>query len=329
MMMSGNPVFVTGPDRSGTSLMFALLASHPNISMVRRSNIWRWFHGQFGDLSVPENFERCFEAMLNYKRLDVLQPDPERIRQEFLAGDDKSYGRLFALFHGHHAERMGKPRWGDKSLHTELYADAVFQEFPDAKMIHMLRDPRDRYASVLKRYDGNDDKGITSSTGRWRNSTRMGKRNLQKYPDKYITVRYETLASEPEKTCREVCAFLGEKFEPYMMSMKGAPDHGEVGGNSSFENFEPGTISTKSIGRFRTVLDPQHIAFIQTATGRDMVSFDYPLEPVQLSSGDRAKYYLVDLPKNYIRMAGWIAVNNLANKRGRGVPKHRQRNGKR
>ena len=129
-MTNVDPIFVTGPDRSGTSLMFALLASHPNISMVRRTNMWRWFYGQFGDLSEQGNFERCLEAMMNYTRLEHLQPDQERIRREFLAGSERSYGRLFALFHEHNAERVGKPRWGDKSLHTELYADHVFAEFP-------------------------------------------------------------------------------------------------------------------------------------------------------------------------------------------------------
>ena len=81
------------------------------------------------------------------------------------------------------------------------------------------------YASVLKRYEGKE-KGVAAATGRWLASTKMGKRNLQRYPGKYITVRYETLASEPEKTCREVCDFLGEAFEPSMLTMQGAPDHG-------------------------------------------------------------------------------------------------------
>ena len=36
------PVFIAGADRSGTTLLFALLASHPNISMSRRTNAgWR------------------------------------------------------------------------------------------------------------------------------------------------------------------------------------------------------------------------------------------------------------------------------------------------
>ena len=325
-MTNVDPIFVTGPDRSGTSLMFALLASHPNISMVRRTNMWRWFYGQFGDLSEPENFERCLDAMMNYQRLEHLQPDAERIRQEFLAGSDRSYGRLFALLHEHHAERMGKPRWGDKSLHTELYADDLFKEFPNAKMIHMLRDPRDRYASVLKRYD-EEEKGIAAATGRWLASTKMGKRNLQRYPDRYITVRYETLASEPEKTCREVCAFLGEEYTPVMLAMKGAPDHGDVGGNSSFENFQPGTISTRSIGRFRKVLDKRDIAFIQTCVKSDMLAFDYPMEPVQFSPGDRSTFYLRDLPVNLVRLGGWLTMSRIADKKGRGVPEHRLKNG--
>ena len=145
------PILVTGADRSGTSLMFALLASHPRISMVRRTNLWRWFYGGFGDLSEPANLDRCLETMLRYKRLQQLEPSPERIRREFASGKP-TYGRLFALLHVQNAMRSNKQRWGDKSLHTEHFADRVFAEFPEAKMIHMIRDPRDRYASISRRY---------------------------------------------------------------------------------------------------------------------------------------------------------------------------------
>lgn len=320
-----NPIFVTGPDRSGTSLMFALLASHPNISMVRRSNMWRWFYGQFGDLSRKENFESCLSSMLNYKRLDRLGIDPEQIRSEFFSGSDRSYGHLFALIHEHNAKRIGKPRWGDKSLHTELYADDVFREFPNAKIIHMLRDPRDRYASVLKRYD-EKDKGVAAATGRWLRSTITGNRNLQKYPGKYITIRYETLASKPEKTCRQVCEFLGEDFEPVMLTMQGAPDHGDEGGNSSFEDFQPRTISTKSIGRFHQVLDKRDIAFIQACANRHMKTFGYSIEPLNFSLTDRSAFNFRYLPLNLVRLGGWLAINRIADKRGRSVPEHRLRN---
>ena len=126
------PVFIAGSDRSGTTLMFALLASHPDLCMVRRTNMWRYFYQRYGDLASPENFERCLDEMVRYRRMRHLQPDADRIRREFVEGDP-SYGRLFCLFHRHHAERAGKSRWGDKSLHTEHFADDIFAEFPGSR----------------------------------------------------------------------------------------------------------------------------------------------------------------------------------------------------
>ena len=121
---SAAPIFVAGPDRSGTTLMFALLASHPDLSMVRRTNMWRYFHDRYGDLGDPGNLDRCLADMTAYRRMRHLEPDEARIREEFARGTP-SYGRLFTLFHAHHAQRSGKSRWGDKSLHTEHYAARV------------------------------------------------------------------------------------------------------------------------------------------------------------------------------------------------------------
>ncbi|MFN2221113.1 MAG: sulfotransferase, partial [Candidatus Promineifilaceae bacterium] len=49
--MQNNPVYVAGLERSGTSLMYALLASHPRIAMTRRTNMWTHFYNQYGDLA--------------------------------------------------------------------------------------------------------------------------------------------------------------------------------------------------------------------------------------------------------------------------------------
>lgn len=320
------PIFITGTDRSGTSLMYALLASHPNLSMVRRTNMWRWFYGHYGDLRQPENFERCLSTMLRYKRLAVLQPDPERIRREFSAGEP-TYGRLFALLHMHHAERLGRARWGDKSLHTEHHADALFREFPHAKVIHMMRDPRDRYTSVVRRYDPGEAKGISAAMGRWMASARSAQRNLRRYPDRYMVVRYETLAHHPVDTLRTVCRFIDEPYTETMLYMQGAPEHGEEGGNSSFERFEPGEISTRSIGRFRSVLPKQDIAYIQLLARRGMWRFDYLLDTVELSKSERLSFLLRYIPVNLARLAGWFLLDKMHAMRGKTVPAHRLSDG--
>jgi hypothetical protein len=312
-MKQHNPIFLAGPDRSGTSLIYSLLASHPNISMVRRTNMWRYFYKRYGDLSVASNFELCLSMMVHYKRMRHLQPDADRIRCEFQQGEP-SYGRLFALFHEHNAERMGKPRWGDKSLHTELHADAIFTEFPNAKFIHMLRDPRDRCASMMKRYEKNQGR-VAAATGRWLASTRVAERNLMKHPNNYMLLRYETLASAPEETLARVCAFIGEEYSSQMLGMDAVPEMKERGGNSSYGTFEPAAISTRSIGRYRDVLSDAEIRFIQMIAKREMDRYGYESAPIHLSPRGQVSFYMATLPVNSLRMAGWQALESLRMKK--------------
>lgn len=307
-MTSLSPIFLAGADRSGTSLIYSLLASHPNISMVRRTNMWRYFYRRYGDLGEASNFERCLSSMMHYKRMRHLQPDEDRIRREFKQGAP-TYGRLFALFHQHNAERMGKPRWGDKSLHTEIHADAVFTEFPNARFIHMVRDPRDRCASMMKRYEKNQGR-VGAATGRWLTSVHVAERNLAKYPNNYMVLRYETLASNPKATLKKVCAFIHEDYQPEMLSMKAVPEMREGGGNSSYGQFEPAVISTRSIGRYRDMLSDSEILFIQRFAKREMHQYDYQLESISLSPLSQVAFYAAMLPLNSLRMVGWQTLQS-------------------
>lgn len=309
------PIFLAGIERSGTSLMYALLASHPRIAMTRRTNLWPFFYNQYGDLRQAENLERCLDAMLHYKRLLKLQPDVQRLRREFRQGEP-TYPRLFALLEEHHAEQLGKPRWGDKSLNTERYVDLIFAAYPDAKMIHMMRDPRDRYASALTRWKSIRG-GAGTGMARWRDSARLAQRNEQRYPDRYRTVRYEDLAQKTEATLREVCAFVGEAYDPMMLTMQGAPMHRDKGGNSSYGSREPGRISTSSIGRFRKVLSPRDLTFMQGYGRREMSTQGYQLEPITLIGRERMRYLLVDRPGNLARIVVWRIIEALRERVGR------------
>lgn len=319
--MQSNPVYVAGLERSGTSLMYALLASHSQIAMTRRTNMWTHFYDQYGDLADDTNVERCLENMLTYKRLVKLDPDPERIRREFRQGE-ATYGRLFALLESHYAERQGKSRWGDKSLHTERYAEPIFDAFPEARILHMIRDPRDRYASSISRW-GTNRGGVGFGTAMWLSSVKLAEENTKRFPNQYMIVRYETLAAHPERTLREICAFIDEEFEPAMLKMEESGSYIEAGGNSSYGRREPGVISTNSIGRSRKVLTERQIAFIQEHAKEPMKTLDYDLFPIQLSLSDQLVFTLADQPFNIARMFAWRTRESIRDRRGRPVPEYR------
>jgi hypothetical protein len=299
------PILIGGLERTGTSLIFALLASHPRIAMTRRTNWWTYFDGRFGDLGQEDALRRILGEMRQYRRHRKLEPDFQRLEAEFRAGE-RSYCRLFDLLESQHAERVGRPRWGDKSLHTERYADRVYECFPEARIIHMLRDPRDRYASAVKRWKSKRG-GVGSATAAWLASVELGRRNVERYPGRYRFLQYEHLVHDPEGELRAICEFIGEPYDPAMLGMAGASDFRDAGGNSSFGRFSVGEISPKSIGRFRQVLSPREIAFVQRTAGDEMRALGYEEADTRLDGSDRLAYALGTVPVNAAKMALWRA----------------------
>jgi len=308
--MEMGPIYIGGLDRSGKTTMRAFLASHPNIAIPAvGSNMWTYFYGQYGDLHQRENFENCLNALLRYKHVRFLKPDPDRIRQEFWGGPP-TYARLFALFLKHYAEREGKPRWGAQTGLIERYADRLFDAYPDLKIIHMIRDPRDRYEASLTLWPRGKGRA-GGATARWLYSIRLADRNLRRYPGQYMIVRYEMIAAEPVATLRKVCAFLGEEYIPAMLSMEGAPRHRARLMKEA--SLKPGDIpvSTEFIGRFRSQIPEYEIAFMQLHAGRKMRSYGYSLEPIHFSWRQWLHFAIVGWPNQFLRMVAWRFVEAL------------------
>jgi hypothetical protein len=259
--------------------------------------------------------------MIRYRRLLKLEPDADRLRAEFTAGE-RTYGRLFALLERQYADRMGKPRWGDKSLNTERYAGPIFSAYPSARILHMIRDPRDRYASSQTRWKLRRG-GIGAGTAEWLASARLAMRNQHQFPNTYRVIRYETLAQAPEQTLRDICAFIGEPWVPEMLSMEGAPRFLEQGSNSSYGRREPGVISTQSIGRFRTVLSRDQIAFMQRHAHDEMAHFGYDQDAIRFSMAQRSRYAMAVVPLEVSRLLAWRGREAVRNRAGRPVPSYR------
>jgi hypothetical protein len=307
---AAGPIFIGGLDRSGKTTMRAFLASHPSIAIPAvGSNMETYFYGRFGDLGKPENLERCLGAMLRYKHVRFLDPDPDRIRSEFRQGP-RTYGRLFSLFLIHHAEREGKPRWGAQTGLIERYADRLFEAYPGVKVIHMIRDPRDRYeASRALWPDGKGRAG--GATARWRYSVRLAERNLGRYPDDYRVVRFEDMVTRPDEVLRDVCAFLGEPFLPQMLAMPGAPKHRDMLAAGSGRAPVDGPLSSDFIGGFRGRVPRREIAFIQLHAGRLMRAYSYRPDRLGLTAKEWARFAVMDWPDHLARMLLWRGIETL------------------
>jgi hypothetical protein len=256
-----------------------------------------------------------------YKRLVTLEIDYASLRAAFVAGP-RTYGRLYGLLQEQVATRRGKPRWGDKSLGTERHTDRLLEHYPEARILHMMRDPRDRLASVLTRWKTRrGDVGV--STAAWLRSARLATRHAADHPGRYRVVRYESLVADPESELRAVCAFIGEPYEHEMLTMGGAGRFRDEGSNSSYGPRSAGVISTDSIRKYEKVLSPRQVSFIQASAHREMADHDYEIDDVTMSGTDRALSTLLDGPRNRMVMAAWRAREAFDDRRGRKLPDYR------
>ena len=284
--MENGPIFVGGLDRSGKTPLCKMLGRHPRLAFTRRTYLWTRFYNRYGDLTQPENLERCLQAMQKQSAIQALQLDMERIRREFGQGP-ATYARLFELIHRQNAERLGKPRWGDQLGLVERFAETIFAAYPAAKMIHMVRDPRDRFAAAKMARQPGWKAGW--SVARWQYSARLAELNRRRFPERYLVLRYESLVQDPQKNLATICDFLGETFDPCMLKPE----------NRSEE--DPDEREDPQVGH----ISMGEVAFVQLIAAKDMRRLEYGLEPVQFSAGKAAAFTLVDLPLNLAGMMYW------------------------
>jgi hypothetical protein len=292
------PIYIGGLSYSGKTQLRLMLDCHPDLSLTRRTYMWPRFFGRFGDLGRDENLARCLDAMLASSGIRKLSPERERIEREFRAAispgeGDAAYGRLFALFHRHHAERLGKRRWGDQLGHVEQYADPIFAAQPAARMIHMVRDPRARYRVIAGRGRARPGKPGWETMA-WRRSAELGLRHSRRYAGRYLVVRYEDLLTETEPTLSEVCAFLGETCYAEMIpgSATSLLD-GTIWGSPTPAN------PSRGAGRAAE--------FIERQAGSEMAAFGYERaqtgEPAM--SRSRQLWQLINEPFNRAGVLAW------------------------
>lgn len=145
--------------------------------------------------------------------LAMFRPDADRVRA-FLADRPPSAAALLEAIVGLPAQDAGKRRWAEKTPRHLQRLDVIREAWPDAAIIHMVRDPRPRAVSMTRVPFGSDSLVANLLDGVRRE--RRVSSSVEADP-RTLSVRLEDLQAEPEATLRRVTEFLGETYDPVML----------------------------------------------------------------------------------------------------------------
>ncbi len=272
--MNAGPIFIVGAPRSGTTLLRQMLSRHPRIAICGETHFLTTVYDErtrrvFGDLRQEANRRRLIDAYLATRRAQRgIRMDFSQLRESLVREGD-SWQSLFAAILRAYAESQGKQRWGEKTPQHARFTEVLFEWYPDAVLLHLVRDPRDVVASLLRRPAASNS--VVLNARAWLRLN-LAARRSQGRPG-YLEVRYEALAAEPEEQLRKICRFAGEEFSPSVLS----PEQREVERSSAMDRFRT-PLSTDRLGTWRQDLRAIEAAQIEWTLGSQMEAFGYSRE---------------------------------------------------
>jgi hypothetical protein len=258
--------------------MQLILHSHPRIAIPPENRfvlpIYRR-RQRFGDLTKRRNRVRLARAIVGHKggKFKDFGLDAEVVQDAIVAAPP-TLGSAIGTVVLSYAEMQGTPWWGDKRPGYVTNLGAVMAMFPDAQIVHMIRDGRD-VVSSLKTMPWWDH-GTVAAMATWAHSVDSGRRAAARYgAGSYYEVRYERLVADPEPELRRLCAFLGEDFdeamlEPQRMAATAVPERKTWHVNTAHE------ISTAAVGRW-SELEPDELGLAEHVLRRRLTRLGYEL----------------------------------------------------
>lgn len=212
-----NPVFIIGAPRSGTSVLGWALAQH--------SHLW-----------TSRELDLLFNLYGKNHLWDAYAAATSRPEGNWLFEHGVHYRELFAYLglgiNALFTSKSGGKRWVEQTPVNTFLAEVLFDMFPGAQFIHMLRDGRDVVHSMMnfyKRFPGKSreeliESGQVPDWGRdfrhacntWALFVTVAVENCGRFPERCLTVRHHELAKDPDAGFQKICAFLREPYEEKM-----------------------------------------------------------------------------------------------------------------
>jgi hypothetical protein len=313
MSDSRRPVLLVGCPRSGTTLLSVILHAHRRIAMPPETRFLLAVYARrnhFGDLRVARNRLRLARRITAPRTLFPNLGLRRRPVVRAIVDGPPTLGSAMGIVWREFARSRGKLRWGEKRPAYWRQLDAVLRLFPDAQVIHLIRDPRACVASLEKMpwWSG----GFLGATATWQLADEQLRRfGRHAAPGQYHPLRYEDLLRDPRAELTELCRFLDEDFEEQMLEFTGAADDIVPQKQDAWHARTRGGLDESRIEGWRGSLTPNQIGLIEAVLERAMNRHGYRPSGIATGPGLRLR---ADYRLEYARRYGSMRKAHLTDR---------------
>ncbi len=274
------PVFIVGLPRSGTKLIRSILNGSSRIFIARIETdflpYWVKKWEEFGDLSEISNFRKFYARCQRLPYFEYMH------RENNIVGIDRWHSQcreftpqaVFEALIKADAEFITGEIWGDKSPSYVEHLPLLKELFPDARVIHVVRDVRDYCLSIHAAWG----KQPLRAAQRWVDGIAAARAASNAFTTDYLEVKYESVLESPVDTVKEMCDFLSIEFDPGMLEFTHATE------NIGAARFTKG-IYAKNLRKYEYSMSEQQCLRIEQVACTCFVSWGIPSASKDRSAG--------------------------------------------
>jgi hypothetical protein len=286
------PVFIVGCPRSGTSYLYHLLLSAGGFAEFHtQMNVFDVLEPIYGDLSVPKNKARMMEEWLRSKAFDVSGLQAEGIKAAI--SECRNGSDFLRVVMEEIARKQGVDRWIDSTPTNIPHLLRIKRDFPDAKIIHIIRDPRDVALSLDKKgwsrpLPWDHHHALLAAGLYWEWIVRKGRKLGSMLQADYLETRYEDLVTQPADALVRIAAFLQHDLDYQRIRQDGIGSV-KVPLTSFKEDLGRGQFTP--VGRWKDKFPGDQLALFEDSVGDYMQELGYVLS----AHSNKAKHSLASL----------------------------------
>ncbi len=269
--MNQGPIFLLGTHKSGTSLLRSILDSHSQLFVIPIEThyfqlIDRWVDYEYRSARPKEeNHKEIIGNFIQYIHHRTTSPthygdsdvrglfDEERFRKSISKireddGDKQRIEKYFeAIYFSLRNEHLPSDiRVVEKSIENAEFAVELQALFPQAKFVHIVRNPYANIVSIRKSKSGKHGFPLMPRIIKSLYNGYYYLYKNQKIIPNYLVIRYKDLVSDPEVHIRKLCQYLEIPFEKILLTptVQGKLWRGNSSTNQSFISIESSRLNS-------------------------------------------------------------------------------------
>jgi hypothetical protein len=321
--------FIAGPAKSGTTLLVALLDSHPELLVFPQETAYfptvltkyapRGRRAQFDYLTKESLANVLFggppkwgkHEYLDFPKEELLASferaafDPANAEKDLLVLMIESY----AAIRGIPLERV--KRWVEKTPANRNYISSIFSRFPHAKLLVTLRDPRAILAAQIALEKTRKTQRFSAYyvIAHWRVAAKLARR-VRRGEISGVVVQFEQLAQHPAESMKKVCDYLGVTFDPVTVLAPTKAGRHWSGNSAAKVGFSE--ISTEPVNRWERELSEDEIGWIEWHCRDLMPEFGYEPRLSQRSLLAFVRPIRGERPREYLKSRAYSIRDRLS-----------------